>query len=66
MRTIKIRGKSEEDWVYGLLVKVNKGDTEHGEPFNYLIQTDKENYGEFEEFFITDDNTIRTIHRITR
>lgn len=67
MRTIKFRGKSEEDWIYGLLKKVNEGDTEHGEPFNYLIQTNKkEEYGEFEEYFITDDNTIRTIYRTKR
>lgn len=57
-REIKFRGKSEDEWVYGMLLKVNEGDAEHGEPYNYLIQTDEKEYGEYEKCFITDDHTI--------
>lgn len=57
-REIKFRGKSEDEWVYGMLLKVNEGETEHGEPYNYLIQTDEKEYGEYVKCFITDNNTI--------
>lgn len=57
-REIKFRGKSIDEWVYGMLLKVNEGDTEHGEPLKYSIQTDEKEYGEYNKYFITDDNTI--------
>lgn len=58
MREIKFRGKSDDEWVYGLLLKVNEGDTEQGEPFEYLIQTNEKEKGEYNEYFITDNQTI--------
>lgn len=58
MRKIKFRGKSDDEWVYGLLLKVNEGDTEQGEPFEYLIQTNEKEKGEYNEYFITDNQTI--------
>ena len=57
-REIKFRGKSIDEGVYGMLCKVNEGDTEHGEPIKYKIQTDEKEYGEYVQFFITDENTI--------
>lgn len=57
-REIKFRGISEDEWVYGMLCKVNEGDTEHGEPIKYKIQTDEKEYGEYVECFITDEKTI--------
>lgn len=57
-REIKFRGKSIDEWVYGMLCKVNEGDTEHGEPIKYKIQTDEKEYGEYVNYFITDENTI--------
>ena len=57
-RKIKFRGKSIDEWVYGMLLKVNEGDIEHGEPLKYSIQTDEKEYGEYNKYFITDDNTI--------
>lgn len=57
-REIKFRGKSIDEWVYGMLIKVNEGDTEHREPLKYSIQTDEKEYGEYNKYFITDDNTI--------
>lgn len=57
-REIKFRGKSIDEWVYGMLCKVNEGDTEHGEPIKYKIQTDEKEYGEYVQYFITDENTI--------
>lgn len=57
-REIKFRGKSIDEWVYGMLCKVNEGDTEHGEPIKYKIQTDEKEYGEYVNCFITDENTI--------
>lgn len=41
-----------------MLLKVNEGDTEHGEPFEYKIQTDEKEYGEYSQYFITDKETI--------
>lgn len=58
MREYKFRGKSDDEWVYGMLVKVNEGDTEHREPFEYKIQTDEKEYGEYNNYFVTDNNTI--------
>ena len=57
-REIKFRGKSIDEWVYGMLCKVNEGDTEHGEPIKYKIQTDEKEDGEYVNCFITDENTI--------
>lgn len=57
-REIKFRGISIDEWVYGMLCKVNEGDTEHGEPIKYKIQTDEKEYGEYVKCFITDENTI--------
>ena len=58
MRDVKFRGKSIDEWVYGMLCKVNEDDTEHGEPIKYKIQTDEKEYGEYVQCFITDENTI--------
>ena len=58
MRDIKFRGKSIDEWVYGMLCKVNEGDTEHGEPIKYKIQTEEKEYGEYVCYFITDEETI--------
>lgn len=58
MRGIKFRGKSIDEWVYGMLCKVNEGDTEHGEPIKYKIQTEEKEYGEYVCYFITDEETI--------
>lgn len=57
-REIKFRGISIDEWVYGMLCKVNEGDTEHGEPIKYKIQTDEKEYGEYVQCFITDESTI--------
>lgn len=57
-RTIKFRGKSIDEWVYGMLCKVNEGDTEHGEPIKYKIQTEEKEYGEYICYFITVEETI--------
>lgn len=57
-REIKFRGISIDEWVYGMLCKVNEGDTEHGEPIKYKIQTDEKEYGEYVKCFITDEKTI--------
>lgn len=57
-REIKFRGISMDEWVYGMLCKVNEGDTEHGESVKYKIQTDEKEYGEYIQYFITDENTI--------
>lgn len=57
-REIKFRGISIDEWVYGMLCKVNEDDTEHGEPIKYKIQTDEKEYVEYVEYFITDENTI--------
>ncbi len=57
-REIKFRGISIDEWVYGMLCKVNEGDTEHGESVKYKIQTDEKEYGEYIQYFITDENTI--------
>lgn len=57
-REIKFRGISIDEWVYGMLCKVNEGDTEHGEPIKYKIQTEEKEYGEYVQCFITDEKTI--------
>lgn len=57
-REIKFRGISIDEWVYGMLCKVNEGDTEHGEPVKYKIQTEEKEYGEYVQCFITDEKTI--------
>ena len=57
-REIKFRGISIDEWVYGMLCKVNEGDTEHGEPIKYKIQTDEKEYGEYVKCFITNEESI--------
>ena len=57
-REIKFGGISIDEWVYGMLCKVNEGDTEHGEPIKYKIQTEEKEYGEYVKYFITNENTI--------
>ena len=58
MEEIKFRGISEDEWVYGLLVKANDFDTEHGEPYKYLIQTEEKVCGEYVRCFITNERSI--------
>ena len=61
MREIKFRGKSDDEWVYGHLLRTEENDYgEHGnEHFNYLIQTDEMGqYNEYNQYYITDDDTI--------
>ena len=58
MREIKFRGKSIDEWVYGFLLRTNKFDLEHGEDIKYSIQTDNREQGEYEKYFITNDDTI--------
>lgn len=58
MEEIKFRGISEDEWVYGLLVKANDFDTEHGEPYKYLIQTEEKVCGEYVKCFITNERSI--------
>ena len=58
MRQIKFRGKSDNDWVYGFLMKVDDFDQPEHDKFDYFIQTDKVAYEEYEKFYITDNNTI--------
>ena len=65
-REIKFRGISIDEWVYGMLCKVNEGDTEHGEPIKYKIQTDEKEYGEYVKCFITDENTINTLREVLK
>ncbi len=57
-REIKFRGISIDEWVYGMLCRVNECDTEHGESVKYKIQTDEKEYGEYTQYFITDETTI--------
>ena len=57
-REIKFRGISIDEWVYGMLCKVNEGDTEHGEPIKYKIQTEEKEYGEYVKCFITNEESI--------
>ena len=62
MREIKFRGKSDDEWVYGMLLKINQFDCgEHGEfkDNKYMIQTDELlEIGEYCKYFITDDNSV--------
>lgn len=61
MREIKFRGKSDDEWVYGYLLRTEENDYgEHGnEHFNYLIQTDEVGqYNEYNQYYITDNETI--------
>ena len=55
MRNIKFRGKSNDEWVYGLLLKSDKDD-------KYLIQSDHEKCKccgkELEKYFLTNEKTI--------
>lgn len=57
MREIKFRGKSNREWVYGLLLKSDKDDK-----YKYLIQSDHEKCKccgkELVKYFITDEETI--------
>lgn len=57
-RKIKFRGKSDDEWVYGMLLRTGDFDTEHGEDYEYTIQTDEKETGEYNRYFITDSNTI--------
>lgn len=57
----EFRGKSDDDWVYGMLLRINPDDCgEHGEFKNnkYMIQTDELETGEYRKYFITDDDSI--------
>lgn len=58
MREIKYRAKSEEKWIYGMLMKANEFDIEHGEKWEYAIQTDEEELGEYAKYFVTEPDTI--------
>ena len=60
MRDIKFRGWSADEWVYGMLFKSEDNDYgEHGdEHFDYLIQTNKKYFGEYEQCYITNNETI--------
>ena len=61
MREIKFRGKSDDEWVYGYLLRTEENDYgEHGnEHFNYLIQTDEVGqYNEYNQYYITDNETV--------
>ena len=60
MREIEFRGKSNDEWVYGMLLKTEDDDYgEHGnEHFNYLIQTEENKQFERQKFYITDNSTI--------
>ena len=57
MRNIKFRGKSNGEWVYGLLLKSDKDDE-----YQYLIQSENEKCKccgkELVKYFITDEETI--------
>ena len=57
MRNIKFRGKSNDEWIYGLLLKSDKDDR-----YKYLIQSDHEKCKrcgkELLKYFITDKETI--------
>lgn len=60
MREIKFRGISDDEWVYGMLLKTEDNDYgEHGdEHFDYLIQTNRKYAGEYEQCYITKNETI--------
>lgn len=61
MKEYKFRGKSDDEWVYGMLIKINPNDCgEHGEfkDNKYMIQSDELEMGEYNKYFITDDNSI--------
>lgn len=58
MREIKFRGKSDNDWAYGYLLKVDEINQAEHEHFNYFIQSDFIQLEEYVEYYITDDNTI--------
>lgn len=61
MKEYKFRGKSDDEWVYGMLLKINQFDCgEHGEfkDNKYMIQSDELEMGEYNKYFITDDNSI--------
>lgn len=61
MREIKFRGKSDDDWIYGMLLKINPWDCgEHGEfkDNKYMIQSDELEMGEYCKYFITDDDSV--------
>ena len=58
MREIKFRAKSDNEWVYGMLLKTNDNDTEHGENWEYTIQTDEKEMGEYTRYFVTEPDTI--------
>ena len=60
MREYEFRGKSDDEWVYGMLLKTEENDYgEHGnEHFDYLIQTEEDKEFERSKFYITDNSTI--------
>ena len=58
MREIKFRAKSDNEWVYGMLLKINEYDIEHDEEYKYAIQTDEEELGEYFRYFVTEQDTI--------
>ena len=57
-REIKFRGKSDDEWVYGYLLKVDDWNQAEHEHYNYFIQTDTIRIEEYEMYYITDDNTL--------
>lgn len=68
MREIKFRGISDDEWVYGMLLKTEEDDFgEHGDQhFDYLIQTEEDKEFERAKYYITDNETIRTVYRTKR
>lgn len=60
MREIKFRGISEDEWVYGMLLKTEDDDWgEHGDKhFDYLIQTEENKEFERARYYITNNDTI--------
>lgn len=61
MREIKFRGKCNNEWVYGHLLKTEEDDYgEYGnEHFDYLIQANEVGqYNEYNQYYITDNETI--------
>ena len=61
MREIKFRGLSDDEWVYGMLLKRDLDDYgEHGEfkDNKYMIQTNECETGEYLQYYITNDNSV--------
>ena len=61
MRDIKFRGLSDDEWVYGMLLKRDLDNYgEHGEfkDNKYMIQTNECETGEYLQYYITNDNSV--------